>query len=116
MKPILLVVLPVIFVISGCASTYTSSGVIPQAGGMFIIILKSDGGVSSYYFHKSYDPDSPIKNKVYKEAAEYCAKLNKKFNPINYKGGELEEGRIYGQIEFRCLNNGDPDLGKPIDK
>jgi hypothetical protein len=112
MKPMLLV-LPVIFVISGCADTYTSSGVIPQAD-TFIIILKSNHSrIFEHYRHDAYSYDEQIKTEVYKEAADYCASINKQLQSISDKGGTLNNGRSYIQLQFRCLSNGDPESGTP---
>ncbi|MDR3452634.1 MAG: SHOCT domain-containing protein [Rhodoferax sp.] len=91
------------------AFAYASSGVVPMGQDTFMISAQSFTGFSSA---------GSVKADIYKEGSAYCATLGKEFQPVNDHGVDGVPGRSFAsaEVQFRCLNKGDPELSRPTMK
>lgn len=56
-----------------------------------------------------------VKAELYKEAGAYCASRNKHLMPVstNSRDGAYGYHTANAELQFRCLDKGDRDLGRP---
>lgn len=97
MKRICLVVL-----LTGCAS---STGVVPIGPDTYMV-----GGKALGLGASGHDATADL----YREAGAYCASQSKQLMPVNVQSADGGVGRFpSAKLEFRCLERGDPQLGRP---
>lgn len=101
---IILLVVSTITLVSGCAS---NSGVMPIGKDTFMVSRQAASGFSG---------SGTLKAEAFKEANEYCVNMGKSVQVINTN--EAQPPFVFGnfpkaEIQFRCLNSGDPELGRP---
>lgn len=89
-------------VLAACAS----SGIIPIGQETYMVTKQSTTG-----FHSA----SSVKAEIFPEAAAFCAKLGKEMQPVADSGIDGVPGRSFASAEltFRCLAQGDAELGRP---
>ena len=87
-------------------SACVTSGVVPVGQDTFMITNQGVVGFQS---------GSSLKAALFPEAAAYCAKAGKEFQPVS---DSVVEGVTYrnnpsAELTFRCLAAGDSELGRP---
>ncbi len=94
------------FILMGCASI---SEIVP-AGKDTYMITASDLSTGA--------AGSTLKAKLYKEASIYCAKQNKVLFPVSDSSVDYRvfRGTANAELTFRCLNDDDPELSRPLRK
>lgn len=90
-------------------SAHASSGVVPMGQDTYMISAQSFTGFSSA---------GSVKAEIYKEGSAYCVGLGKQFQPVNDHGVDGVPGRALAsaEVQFRCLDKGDPELNRPTMK
>ena len=90
-------------------SAKASSGVVPMGQDTYMVSAQSITGFASA---------GSVKADIYKEGAAYCVGLGKQFQPISDHGIDGVPGRSLAsaEIQFRCLDKGDPELNRPTMK
>ena len=90
-------------VIVGCAMS--AGRVVPIGKDTFMI-----GKQGSFTTFSGYE----VKADLYSEANEFCACQNKQFMPISSASRDSGYAQYANaEIQFRCLKEGDPELGRP---
>lgn len=88
--------------LAGCAS---SSGVVPMGQDTYMISRSAGYGHSA---------TGPVKIAALQEANEYCAKNGKEFQIVHTQETPMSFGHFpEAEIQFMCLNQGDPELTRP---
>ena len=92
-----------VLMIAGCAG---QSGVVPIGQDTFM--ASKQGWIST-------QSDSALKADVFREASAYCASKGKQLMPVSTNSRPGVIGRSYPEVEvqFRCLNENDPELRRP---
>lgn len=101
------VFLPLIgaLMIAGCATSTGTSDVVPM--GKDTYMLARPGG----FFTIS---GGEVKAQLYRDANEFCRAQGKQLMPVNSSSRDAAPYRYAnGELQFRCLVEGDPDLGRP---
>jgi hypothetical protein len=89
-----------VVLVAGCAH----SGVVAMGPDTFMI-ANSEWGFTSGSYQKA---------KVLKEASDYCKSIGKEVLPLSTKQNDVELGKTpAAEVQFRCLQSGDPELKRP---
>lgn len=102
--PVILVPFITAFVL--CTAGCTSSSNVNQAGpDTYTVSASSFGGFST----------NDVRDKVYRQANEFCAAKGLVMVPISFKArpGELGRNPPSADLTFRALKPGDPAIGRP---
>jgi hypothetical protein len=98
-------VLSIILLVSGCAS---NSGVMPIGKDSFMVSRQAASGFSGM---------GTLKAEAFQEGNEYCESKGKIFQVISTQ--DASPPYIFGnfpksEVQFRCLDKGDPEIGRPM--
>jgi hypothetical protein len=91
--------------VAGCATTSGSSDIAPMGSDTYM--LARPGG----FFTIS---GGEVKAQLYRDANEFCQKQGKQLIPVNSSSRDSAPYTYANaELQFRCLAEGDPDLGRP---
>lgn len=91
--------------ISACATTAATSDIVPI--GKDTYMLARPGGFLTI-------SGGEVKAQLYRDANEFCQSRGKSLMPVSSSSRDSAPYKYANaELQFRCLAEGDPDLGRP---